>query len=114
MFESPATSLDAVVDVWGDAFFVGGIDAQILTRGTPGDVRRHVAQVCNKTRECKGFALCCSGGLIGNMPLENLEAYFDSRVEFGYTKPDWRHSSLLARHDDTEPNAPTDADKPRR
>ena len=91
MFESPATSLDAVVDVWGDAFFVGGCDAQILTRGSADDVRRHVAGVCNTSRDHGGFALCCSGGLVGNMPLENLEAYFDSRVDFGYTAPDWRH-----------------------
>ena len=90
MFETPATGLDAVVDTWGDAFFIGGIDARVLTRGSPDDVRRHVAQVHNKTRDCKGYALCCSGGLVGNMPLENLEAYFDSRVEFGYTRPDWR------------------------
>ncbi len=92
MFESPATDLDAVVDIWGDAFFIGGIDAQILTRGTPDQVRRHVADVHHKTCECKGFALCCPGGLFGNIPLENLEAYFDARVEFGYTKPDWRQS----------------------
>ncbi|MFH1009268.1 MAG: uroporphyrinogen decarboxylase family protein [Candidatus Latescibacterota bacterium] len=90
MFESPANDLDAVIDMWGDAFFIGGIDVQVLTRGNPDSVRRHVADVYHKTRDCKGFALCCSGGLFGNIPLENLEAYFDARVEFGYTRPDWR------------------------
>lgn len=90
MFETPATDLDAVADTFGDAFFIGGIDAQVLTNGTPNDVRRHVSEVHHKTRDYKGFALNCSGGLVGNMPLENLEAYFDSRVEFGYTRPDWR------------------------
>jgi hypothetical protein len=92
MFESPATSLEAVRDVWGDAFYIGGIDAGLLTRGSPEEVRRHVAHVCNQTRDDKGFALCCSGGLAGNIPLENLEAYFDARVENGFTPAGWRHS----------------------
>ena len=90
MFESPATDLEAMADVWGDAFFIGGIDAGILGRGTPEQVRRHVEQVVHQTRDCKGFALCCSGGLVGNMPLENLATYFDVRAECGYTRADWR------------------------
>jgi len=94
LFETPATDLDAVIDVWGDGFFIGGIDVKILTSGTPDEVRRHVAEVVRKTRDCKGYALCCSGGLMGNAPLENLVAYFDARVEVGYTRADWRTCRL--------------------
>ena len=90
MFESPATNLDAVVDVWGDAFFIGGIDAQVLSGGSTSDVREHVDAVDRKTRRHLGFALCCSGGLVGNMPLANLESYFDARAQHGYTVSPWR------------------------
>jgi hypothetical protein len=90
MFESPTTDLDAVVDVFGDRVYIGGIDAILLTMGTPDDVRRHVTGVCRRTVDEKGLALCCSGSLVGNMPLENLEVYFDTRVDFGFTEPDWR------------------------
>jgi len=29
-------------------------------------------------------------GIHGNIPLENLEAYFDARVKTGHTLEDWR------------------------
>ncbi|MCF7854657.1 MAG: uroporphyrinogen decarboxylase family protein, partial [Candidatus Pacebacteria bacterium] len=90
MFESPATCLEAVTDIWGDALFVGGIDAHVLTGGDPEGVRCHVTDVCRKACDYRGFALCCSGGLVGNMPLRNVEAYFDARAEYGYTRADWR------------------------
>ena len=37
-----------------------------------------------------GFGLRCCGGLHGDMPLENLAAYFDARAEIGATPGDWR------------------------
>lgn len=92
MFETPHTQLDAVIDVFGDGIFIGGIDAKILTFGTPEDVRRHVEAVVKRTGGYKGYVLSCSGGLMGNVPLKNLEAYFDTRVPLGYTPADWRHS----------------------
>lgn len=93
MFDSPATNLDAVIDTWGDAFFIGGIDTNVLTFGTPRDIRQHVDNVVKKTKDCRGFAMSCSGGLHGNIPLENLEAYFDIRAEYGYNDTHWRDSN---------------------
>ena len=90
MFETPATNLDAVLDVWGDAFFIGGIDSGLLTKAGPDDVRRHVADVAARTTGAAGFAMNASGGLVGNMPLPNLEAYFDARVAHGFTASGWR------------------------
>ena len=90
MFETPHTKLEPVIDIFGDAIFIGGIDATILTFGTPEETRRHVEDVCKRTQDYKGYVLCCSGGLLANMPLANLEAYFDARVGLGYTLPDWR------------------------
>ncbi len=90
MFESPATSLDAVVDVFGSGLFIGGISTRTLAFGTPQEVSCHVRDICLRTQKYPGFALCSSGGLPGDLPLTNLEAYFDSRVEYGYTPAGWR------------------------
>jgi hypothetical protein len=93
MFETPRTDLDAVIDVFGDKIFIGGIDVQLLTRAAPEDVHRHTLDVVKRGSNYSGFVLCCSGGLNGNIPLINAEAYFDARVEVGFTKPGWRHST---------------------
>lgn len=90
MFETPATRLEAVIDTWGDKFFIGGISAELLTRATPGEVNLHVDELMKIIKGNRNFAICSSGGLTGNMPLENLEAYFDKRVEYGFTNKNWR------------------------
>lgn len=91
MFETPSTDLDAVMDVFGDRIFIGGIDVQLLTRAEPDEVRRHTLDVARRASDRHGFMLCCSGGLNGNIPMPNAEAYFDARVEAGFTRPDWRN-----------------------
>jgi len=92
MFENPATPLDAVLDAFRrpDHLLIGGIETVRLTRGTPDDVRDMVRAVAARTADRPGFALACCGGLHGNIPLANLEAYFDARAETGFTPRDWR------------------------
>ena len=90
MFETPTTSLEAVMDVFGDGFFIGGIDARVLTFGTPEEVKRHVHETVARVGGRSGFALCCSAGLNGDIPLKNAKAYFDARVEHRFTPRGWR------------------------
>ncbi|HML48932.1 MAG TPA: uroporphyrinogen decarboxylase family protein [Clostridia bacterium] len=90
MIETPATPLETLLDVFSGRIVIGGIDTKELTFGTEQSIRAHVARVCETAAGCPGFALCASGGLHGNIPIENLAAYFDARVPFGYTRPDWR------------------------
>ena len=92
MFESPATPLDAALAVFDrpEHLLVGGIETVTLTCGTPAQVSDQVRRVCSLTAERPGFALASGGGLHGNIPFENLEAYFDARAAFGVTPPDWR------------------------
>jgi len=45
-----------------------------------------------KTEKLPGFALSTPGGIHGNRSLENLETYFDVRVETGFTPENWRCS----------------------
>lgn len=92
MFENPATSLDAVIEHFGQPgrFLIGGIETAKLTFGTPDEIRRMTLDLCEKMAECPGFAISSCGGLHDNIPLANLEAYFDARVETGATPEDWR------------------------
>jgi hypothetical protein len=92
MFESPATPLSAVIEHFGSPgrFFIGGISTAVLAFGTPQQVRQMVYDVFEIAAEYPGFALASGGGLHGDIPLENLEAYFDARVEIGATPAGWR------------------------
>lgn len=93
MFENPATSLDVVIEYFGQSgkFLIGGIDTVKLTTATPDEVRQMVFDLAEKMANCPGFAISSCGGLHGNIPLANLEAYFDARVEIGATPKDWRN-----------------------
>lgn len=90
MLESSATDLDEILYCFDGKIVIGGIDTSILTFGTPKDVQEHTRTVCEKTKNFKGFAIASSGGLHGNIPLENLAAYFDSRVDYEFTPWDWQ------------------------
>lgn len=94
MFETPATSLDAVIEHFGQEgrFFIGGIATETLTFGTTDEVRRMVLDLVKQAGSYPGFAMASGGGLHGNVPLGNLAEYFDARVEVGATEHGWRTS----------------------
>ncbi len=85
MFENPATPFERVLDTWGEAGrgFIGGISTKLLTDGSAEDVCKHVKEVCKKGGEYPGFIISSCGGLPGNIPLENLLAYFRTRQDMG-------------------------------
>lgn len=92
MFENPATPLEAIIEYFGQPgkFMIGGIETVKLTTGTPEKVRQMVFDLYDHVKDIPGFAIASCGGLHGNIPLENLEAYFDARAEIGATPKDWR------------------------
>ena len=98
MFENPATPIENVVEHFGQPgkFMIGGINTVKLTTGSPDDIRKMVLDLMKKTDKIQGFAMASCGGLHGNIPLDNLIAYFDTRVEIGATPKDWqtRYSKL--------------------
>lgn len=83
MFENPATSFERVLDTWGKAGrgFIGGISTGILTHGTPEQVKDHTLEVIKAGKEYPGFIISSCGGLHGNIPLENMKAYFSARIK---------------------------------
>ncbi|HUV08152.1 MAG TPA: uroporphyrinogen decarboxylase family protein [Spirochaetia bacterium] len=95
MLENPATPIERIIEFFGDRIIIGGVETGLLTFGSPREIRKHVLDVHEKTRGIAGFALSTPGGIHGNIPLENLEAYFDARVETGHTYEGWRAGGTL-------------------
>lgn len=85
MYENPATPYDRVLGTWGKAGrgFIGGISTVILTTGTADQVRAHTREAIEKGRQYPGFIISSCGQLPGNIPMENILAYFETRNEMG-------------------------------
>lgn len=92
MFESPATPLEDVLAAFNrpDHILIGGIETARLTMGTPSQISGMVRDIGARTAGLPGFAIASGGGLHDNIPMVNLEAYFDARAEIGVTPLDWR------------------------
>lgn len=76
--------------MFGDGIVICGTDTYKLTVGSPEQITDSVFQIDAVTRNTPGFAICSPGGVHNNIPIENLEAYFDARVEVGFTPKGWR------------------------
>ena len=85
MFENPATSFNRILNTWGKAGrgIIGGISTGLLTSGTPEQVINHTREVIEAGRKYPGFIISSCGGLHGNIPMENMIAYFKTRDEMG-------------------------------
>jgi len=89
-FENPATPMDNILKHFGDRLMIGGVKTGTLTSGTPEEIHSMVLELGRMAREHPGLAISSCGGLHGNIPLKNLEVYFDARAETGATPKDWR------------------------
>ena len=85
MYESPATPYERILETWGRAGrgFIGGISTSLLTKGTPEQVREHTRDVMERGRQYPGFIVASCGQLPGDIPMENILAYFETRNEMG-------------------------------
>ena len=92
MFENPATNVDKLIEIFSDPgkYLIGGIETSKLTFGTPEEVKDMVFSLAKRVQGIPGFAIASCGGIHGNIPMDNLEAYFDARVEVGATPEGWR------------------------
>jgi len=61
----------------------GGIDTALLARGTPEEVRTRTRSVIEQGRRHPGIVLSSCGKLYGDVPMENLLAYFETRDRMG-------------------------------
>ena len=85
MYENPATPYEKILETWGKAGrgFIGGISTAILTNGTPEEVYLHTKDVMEMGKKYPGFVVSSCGQLPGNIPMENILAYFETRNRMG-------------------------------
>jgi uroporphyrinogen decarboxylase len=80
-------------DFGRDLVFQGGIDVkQILTQGSPEDIRRHVSQRIDELGPGGGYLLAPAHNFGNDIPLENILAFFEAGHTVGFypreTRPD--------------------------
>ena len=66
-----------------DKVVIGNVDVQVLTWGTPEEIRREVRRCCDLGRDCPGYFIKCFGDLPQNIPTEHLDVYFDAVHTYG-------------------------------
>jgi hypothetical protein len=98
MLENPATDFEAILERFHDRIVIGGAETGLLALGTPVQVRSHVLELHERTKGLPGFVLSTPGGIHGQLPLANLEAYFDARVATGHTPQGWRQAEAGGVH----------------
>ena len=78
------TDIDAVLKRYGGKHPVcGNVHIDILTNGTREDVKNEVLRCVAYGKRYPGYIIRVSADLPHNIPLENLETYFDCVQEYG-------------------------------
>ena len=67
----------------GKKIIAGNADTMVLTYGDMADVRKEVARCVSAAGGMPGYVIKCSNDLPQNIPLCNIEAYFDAIAEYG-------------------------------
>ncbi len=71
---------------------IGGIDVRPLTFGSVEDVRVEVNRAVELARDCPGYVIACADTIPGNVPLENVYAYFDAVEQCRHRAEPIKHS----------------------
>lgn len=78
------SDLGYVADKYGsDKAIVGGIDIGVLTYGGMEDVVKEVKRCLGIAGACPGYFINVSGSIPDNVPMENLEVYFEACRRYG-------------------------------
>ena len=76
--------MEPVLKKYGSSKVIcGNVDSRILTTGTMDDVRKEVKRCMDLGKRYPGYFIRAAGDLPHNIPLENIECYFDSCRELG-------------------------------
>ena len=62
---------------------IAGVDQYALTFGTPAEVERATRETAEMGRPCPGFIWRADATIPGNIPLQNLETYFECQDKYG-------------------------------
>jgi uroporphyrinogen-III decarboxylase len=76
--------LDPVIRKYGkEKVICGNVDSRILTEGSIESVKKEVKRCMDIGKKYPGYFIRAAGDLPHNIPLENIECYFDSCREMG-------------------------------
>ena len=76
--------LEAMVKKYGQTkVLAGNISTDVLTRGTPDDVKKEVKRCADIGRDAAGYFLRSIGDLPHNIPLENIKTTYGAIREYG-------------------------------
>ncbi|MCE5278679.1 MAG: uroporphyrinogen decarboxylase family protein [Planctomycetaceae bacterium] len=79
LFMEAMNDPDTIIDAVGPrGQIVGGASTTTLTTGTPETIAAEVAATLKKAKRLPGFFICLGGEAPQNVPVENLQAYFDA------------------------------------
>lgn len=74
----PVTSLDAIVEKYGKSkIIMGNADCRILQFGNREDIYMEVKRCTDLGRKCPGYFFLMSNHIPNNIPIENIEYYFE-------------------------------------
>ena len=66
----------------GSKLIAGNADTVVLTFGSREDVRREALRCLDSARGAPGYVMKCFNDLPQNIPMENIETYFDTIAEY--------------------------------
>lgn len=76
--------MESVIMKYGNTKIIcGNVDSRILTEGTTEDVKKEVKRCMDAGKRYPGYFIRAAGDLPHNIPLENIECYFDSCYKLG-------------------------------
>ena len=76
--------MEPVINKYGkNKVICGNIDSRILTEGSMEDVRKEVKRCMDLGKKYPGYFIRAAGDLPHNIPLANIECYFDTCHELG-------------------------------
>jgi len=80
----PSCDLEGAVSKYGDEkVIMGNVDLRALTFGGRDDVLREVSRCIRAAGHCPGYFINVTGSIPDNVPLENLETYFNAFRKVG-------------------------------
>jgi hypothetical protein len=80
----PSCNLESAVDRYGyDKIIMGNVDLKALTFGKREDAVREVTRCLSVAGHCPGYFINVTGSIPDNVPIENLESYFEACRKYG-------------------------------
>ena len=84
IFVDDNNDMEAMIELVGSqGLIVGGINTAILTYGDSNQIREAVRKRLALAKKLPGFFFCITGETPQNVPVENLEVFWDACREYG-------------------------------